>query len=93
MFKQVLLATMLTAGLAAVSAVNAASTNPLHPSFERNFGASFAPVSTSAIDTSAARNPLNPAFYQARIEFVSKADAAWYDASANNPLHPSYRRS
>ena len=93
MLKQVLVATMLTAGLVAVSGVNAASTNPLHPSFERNFGASFAPVTGVAVDTGAARNPLNPAFYQARADFVSKAGATWYDAAANNPLHPSYRRS
>ena len=92
MLKQVLAVTMLTAGFAAIGA-NAASNNPLHPSFERNFGGQFAPVTSAAIDTGAARNPLNPAFYQARVEFVSKSGKTWFDAAANNPLHPSYHRS
>jgi hypothetical protein len=92
MFKQVLAVTMLAASFA-VTGANAASNNPLDPSFERNIGVSFAPVTGSAIDTGATRNPLNPAFYQARVNVESKGDATWFDATANNPLHPSYNRS
>jgi hypothetical protein len=92
MLKQVLAVTMLAAGFAAVSA-NAASNNPLDPSFERNIGASFAPVTGATVDSGAARNPLNPAFYQARVSVQSKGGSTWFDATANNPLHPSFHRS
>lgn len=92
MLKKVLAVTMLTAGFAAIGA-NAASNNPLDPSFERNVGASFATVSGTAIDTGASRNPLNPTFYQARVKADSKGGTTWFDATVNNPLHPSYQRS
>jgi hypothetical protein len=84
---------MLTAGLAAVSGANAASNNPLDPSFERNFGSSAAAATGTVVDTGATRNPLNPAFYQARVDVEGKAGTIWFDATANNPLHPSYHRS
>lgn len=87
MLKQVLAVAVF--GFAAIGA-NAASNNPLDPSFERNIGVSFAPAAGD-VDTGATRNPLNPSFYQGKVEI--QGGTSTFDAVANNPLHPAFHRS
>jgi hypothetical protein len=88
MLKQTLSIAALT--LSFVTAAGAANANPLKPSYP-TFAANIefaAPQGSVEI----VQSPLQPNFY-AKGDASAQAGAAQIDVSANNPLHPAYKRS
>ena len=96
MSTKTILSSIAGLSLIAVSALgNAATTNPLSPSFQKYEVTIAAPVSTNAMRYVDVANPLAPTFTRFGdnskwITTTLRADQLYRDTA--NPLHPSFKR-
>jgi hypothetical protein len=89
MLKKTLSAVAVAAAVLTVGAAVAAETNPLHPSYPTFAAAIDFGASQGAVEI--AKNPLTPSYYQWNVATVTSGSII--EIYANNPLHPSFKRS